>query len=266
MKAKVFSITGQAGKDIEFPTQFNEEFRPDLIKRAVLAIQAAKRQPYGADPEAGKKHVTKISRRRHKFKGSYGAGISRVPRKIMSARGTRFNWVGALAPGTTGGRRAHPPKAEKIWTQKINVKERRKAIRSALAASINANLVEDRGHKVPKTYPLVVETKAEEIAKTKDAIQMLIALGLKDELTRCQVKKVRAGKGTMRGRRYQRKKGPLVIVSKDSNLHKALRNVTGVDIVVADNLNTELLAPGTAAGRISVYTEDAVAKIGGLFK
>lgn len=261
MKVKIQDITGVEGKEIKLPSQFGEEFRPDLIKRAVLTIQANKRQAYGADPEAGKKHVSKLSRRRHDYKASYGAGISRVPRKIMSRNGTRFNWRAALAPGTVGGRRAHAPKSCKIWKQKINIKERRKAIRSALSASVNKFLVEDRGHKLPSVYPVVVEAKAEQIAKTKDALAMLNNLGFKAELIRCSVKKVRAGRGTMRGRKYQRKKGPLVVVGTDSPLYKALRNVTGVDIVVAKNLNAELLAPGTAAGRITIYTEDAIKRI-----
>ena len=84
-----------------------------LIKRAVLTLQNNKRQRYGANPEAGKKVSAALSKRRRKYRGSYGHGISRVPRKILSRRGTSMNWQGAFAPGTVGGRRAHPPKAEK---------------------------------------------------------------------------------------------------------------------------------------------------------
>ena len=47
-----------------------------------------------------------------------------------------MNWVGAFAPGTVGGRRAHPPKSEKIWSKKINKKENAKAIRSAISATL----------------------------------------------------------------------------------------------------------------------------------
>ena len=261
MNVKIKTIKGVEGNSIRLPSQFNEEFRPDLIKKAVLAIRANKRQAYGAHLEAGKRHSAEVSRRRHNYRGSYGFGISRIPRKIMSRRGTRMNWVGALAPGTVGGRRAHPPKAEKIWTQKINVKERRKAIRSALSASINKNLVESRGHKLPIDYPLIIESKAEDIVKTKDAVNMLIKLGLTDELSRCQQKIIRAGIGKMRGRKYKKKKGPLVVIAKNSPLSKALRNVSGIDIVTINNVNTELLAPGTDAGRLTIYTEGAIKKL-----
>ena len=172
MKAKIRTITGVETKDVVFPPQFKEEVRPDMIKRAVLAIQSHNLQPYGASQKAGKQHSTKISRRRHNYKGSYGHGISRVPRKILSRNGTRMNWVGAFAPGTVGGRRAHPPKAGKITEQKINKKERRKAIRSALSASIIKEIVMQRGHKV-KEYPLVIEEKAEKISKTKQPLVSL---------------------------------------------------------------------------------------------
>ncbi len=126
MKLNIISTSKEKKKEIDLPSQFNEEVRPDVISRAVLAIQSNKRQPYGASPEAGKRASAEISRRRHDYRGSYGHGISRVPRKILTRRGTRMYWVGAFAPGTVGGRRAHPPKVEKNYSQKINKKERRK--------------------------------------------------------------------------------------------------------------------------------------------
>ena len=113
--------TEKGTKDL--PIQFHEQVRTDLIQRAVLSLQAEGRQAYGTKPGAGTRQVSEISRRRRDYKGTYGIGISRVPRKIMSRNGTRMNWVGAIAPGTVGGRQGHPPKAEKNWTQKINEKE-----------------------------------------------------------------------------------------------------------------------------------------------
>src|SRR3990167_995862 len=103
MEVKILSLDGKEIGKRNLPSQFNEDVMPDLIKRAVLAIQSHKRQPYGAKPEAGKRSSVEISRRRHNYRGSYGIGISRVPRKIMNRRGTRMSWVGAFAPGTVGG-------------------------------------------------------------------------------------------------------------------------------------------------------------------
>ncbi len=260
MKTKIRTISGNEGKEITFPEQFKEEIRLDLIKRAVLAIQSHNMQPYGAFEEAGKQSVSKLSRRRRDYKGSYSHGISRVPRKIMSRNGARMNWVGALAPGTRGGRQAHPPKPYKVQDEKINKKEKRKAIRSALSASIIKELVEKRGHKVTE-YPLVIENKAEDISKTKDVVSLFQKLGLVEEMERSSVKTIRAGKGKMRGRKYKKRKGPLLVVSQMCPLMKAAKNIAGVDIVEVKNINAELLAPGAIAGRLTIYTESSLKKM-----
>ena len=167
MKAILKTAEGKTGEQIELPSQFNEEIRPDIIKRAVLAIHSHNIQPHGTDPEAGKKYSSKLSRRRRDYKTAYGIGISRVPRKILSHRGTRFNWQAATVPLAVGGRQAHPPKVDKILAKKINNKERRKAIRSAMAASVNKELVIKRGHIVTE-YPIVLQNTVETIKKTKD--------------------------------------------------------------------------------------------------
>ena len=168
MKLKILSLAKTEKGSKELPRQFNEEIRPDLIYRAVIAILAGRRQRYGADPRAGKKYSSEVYKRRRGFKGSYGIGISRVPRKVMSKQGSHFNWTGAFAPGTVGGRRSHPPKAEKIWEVKINDKERKKAIRSALAATVEKKAVEQRGHNVPPIYPFIIESKIEATEKTNE--------------------------------------------------------------------------------------------------
>jgi len=245
----------------EMPSQFSEPVRKDLVKRAVLALQSNTRQPYGADPMAGKRASAELSRRRRKYRGSYGIGISRVPRKILSRRGTRMNWVGAFAPGTVKGRRAHPPKVEKDWSQKINIKERRKAIRSAMSATIVKPLVEKRGHAVPDNYPFILESNAESMEKTKDVQAMLEKLGLTAELERSSQKKVRPGRGTMRGRKYRRKTGPLIVVSGKCKLMDAAKNIPGVEIVKVDKLNAQHLAPGIQMGRLTIYTDKAVDRI-----
>ena len=256
---KIITIEGKEKGNIELPSQFNEEIRPDIIKRAFYAIN--RRQPYGASPEAGKRSSAVLSRRRKNYRGSYGHGISRVPRKIMSRSGARFNWVGAFAPGTVGGRRAHPPKAEKSWEKKINKKERRKAIRSAISATIQVEIVKARGHIVPNNYPLILENKIESLSKTKDIKDILEKIGLKGELERAGIKNVRAGRGKSRGRKYQRRKGPLIVVGNECELMKGVRNISGIDIVKVNNLNAGLLAPGANPGRLTLWTESAIDKM-----
>ena len=201
VELKILDLENNEKGKIKLPIQFDEDVRPDLIKRAVLTLITHKRQRYGASPEAGKRSSGKISKRRHNYRGCYGLGISRVPRKIFSRRGTRMNWHGAIVPGTVGGRRAHPPKAEKIFWVKINTKERKKAIRSAAAATMNKELVKIRGHKINDSYPFIIDSSIENIDKTSKVKEILIKLGLKEELQRSEVKIIRAGKGKTRGRK-----------------------------------------------------------------
>ena len=52
MKVNVYSIQGEVKEEIELPAIFSEEYRPDLIKRAVLSAQSARIQPWGNDPMA----------------------------------------------------------------------------------------------------------------------------------------------------------------------------------------------------------------------
>lgn len=261
MKVKIFTKEGTESGSIDLPKVFSESFRPDIIRKAVTAIQANKRQPYGASPKAGMRASAELSRRRHDYRGSYGHGISRVPRKIMSRSGTRFNWVAAVAPGTVGGRRAHPPKAEKIYDLKLNKKEKLLAIRSALAASVNKEIVVNRGHKVPETYPFVLDLDFEKIAKTKDLILSLEKLGLDKEIKRTSVKKIRAGKGKMRGRKYQKKVGPLLVTASKTELEKSARNIPGFECITVNSLNAELLAPGSEPGRLVLFSKSAVEMI-----
>lgn len=242
MKTNIYSLANTKTSTIDLPMQFLEPIRKDLIKRAVLAMQSHSYQPYGTDPLAGTRQGRHTSKRRGKFSTVYGTGASRVRRKAMWHRGSQFGWVGAFIANAVKGRAAFPPNAEKVIKEKINKKERRKAIRSAIAASEFK----------------VVEDKLELIAKTKDFLNALIRLGYEKDLGS---RKIRAGKGKMRGRKYKTKKSPLVIVSKDCPAIKAGKNILGIDLVEVQNLNAELLAPGTVPGRKAIWTKSAVERL-----
>jgi large subunit ribosomal protein L4e len=245
----------------KLPFQFDEPIRADIIKRAVEVIWSHDRQPYSADPRAGKKSSAKLSRRRREYRGSYGHGISRVPRKIMSRNGTQMSWVAAFAPGTVGGRRAHPPTRQKDWNQKINDKERLKAIRSALAASMDKKVVAAHGYQLPQTYPFLISNTFEAMDKTGAVHGALSKLGLEAELVRSSRKKIRAGKGKSRGRRYRTAVGPLIVVSGDCKLIKAAKNIAGIDIMDVKRLNALALAPGAVPGRLTLFTANAIDKL-----
>lgn len=257
MKIPILSTEGKQIGQHDLPFQFAEPVREDLIKRAVHALQSSFRQKYGSDPRAGKKVSIKISRRRRSYRGAYGKGISRVPRKVYSIRGSQINWTGAFAPGTVGGRRAHPPKSEKNWKLKLNKKENKKAIRSALSAVVQKEFVVKRGHKVPDNYPFAVEDKIEKITKARELLRILKSLGLEKELARTKKTCVRAGKGKSRGRKTKTKKGPLIVVSGACDLLNN-QNLVGFDIRKIKELNAEELAPGGGPGRLTIFSSKAL--------
>ena len=166
-----------------------------------------------------------------------------------------------------GGRIAFPPTPEKKIAKKINLKEKRKAIISAISATAVKELVEARGHRVENVpqIPLIIEDKFQELSSTKDVLDVFSKLGLLDDLERAKVKKIRAGKGKMRGRRYKRRKSVLIVIGEDKGIKKAARNLPGVDVVGAKDLGAEDLAPGGHAGRLTLYTPSAIEQLGERF-
>lgn len=247
MKAKVYDLDGSISKEIDLPGIFEFEYRPDLIRKAFLVMRANRRQPYGAKPTAGKEYVAESF--------GPGRGQSRVPR-LATGRAAR-------APGTYHGRRAHPPKAEKIWARKINKKEKLLARLSAIAATANIELVKQRGHKFEGEVPLIVENKFEELKRVKEVIATLEKIGVGEDLKRAKEgKHIRAGKGKMRGRKYKVPKSLLIVAENKENIEKAASNLVGVDVVTVDEINVEHLAPGGHAGRLTLYTLNAINKLG----
>ena len=73
-------------------------------------------------------------------------------------------------------------------------------------------------------------------------------------------KKLRAGKGKMRGRRYRQRRGPLIIYNPDSDskdIAYAFRNIAGVETCSVYALNLLQLAPGGHLGRFVIWTSAA---------
>lgn len=248
MKAKVIDLSGSEVGEMDLPSVFDEEFRPDLIKRAVLAAQANRLQPYGPSDLAGLKTSA--------LSWGTGRGVSRVPRILNGRRAARV-------PQAKGGRRAHPPKPQTDRTEKVNAKERRKAIRSAIAATANADLVRARGHLFSGEPIVVAKDDLEGVVKTAEVRKFLAACGRWDDVMRAKDgRKVRAGRGKMRGRKYKQPKSLLIVAGRKGGLIKASRNLPGVDVITVERLNVELLAPGTHAGRLTVWTESSLKWLG----
>ena len=119
-------------------------------------------------------------------------------------------------------------------------------------------LVKERGHKVPDNFPFILDSKVETLNKTSLVKKTLAKLGFKEELERTSKRKVRAGKGKVRGRKYQNKTGPLFVVSQDCALVKAAKNIPGAEVIIVKNLNADVLAPGTHPGRLTIWSEASV--------
>jgi large subunit ribosomal protein L4e len=252
--AKIFDLQGKAVGKTTLPDIFETPLRPDVIKRAVLAIQSNRLQPQGRDPMAGKKTSAES-------RGT-GMGIARVPR--VKGGGGRA----ALAPSTVGGRQPHPPRAEKKIVKRISKKEARFALRSAIAATASKENVSARGHvigDVPQ-IPLIVTGSIEELSKTKEVEEALVNLGVLSDVDRVRAsRKIRAGKGKRRGRRIKQAVGPLIVVAERKGLVKAACNLPGVDVAVVNSLNAEMFAPGTHPGRLTLWSNSAVEQLDKLY-
>jgi large subunit ribosomal protein L4e len=258
----IYSLNGKVVGKVKLPEVFNTEYRPDLIQRAVVTLQSQRRQPYGVSELAGMQtSAAYFGRRRDAYRMTINRGMSRLPREKTGGGGLgRVRMV----PQSVGGRRAHPSKKEKNFEKKINNKEYKYALKSSLAALTKKELALARGHKVPETIkeiPLIIEDKFEKLNKTKEVMKVLNAIGLENELSRAKEKKVRAGKGKMRGRKYKKKKSLLIVVNEDKGIISGGRNIPGVDVIKLNDLNVELLAPGTHAGRLSLWTKGAIENI-----
>jgi large subunit ribosomal protein L4e len=248
----VYSIGGEVLKTISLPLAFKTAFRPDVIKRVVVAQEANRRQPYGPSKLSGMRHAVST--------WGKGRGVARVQRLTQGSEA-------AESPNNVGGRRAHPPLPKKDLSKKANRKERRLARLSALAATSIPEIVKERGHRFNEdiTLPLVVEDTVESLETTREVLETLESLGVDEDLQRAKSgKHIRSGKGKMRGRKYRTPRSVLIVVSEESvPLFRSAANIPGVEVVQPERLNTGLLAPGGGAGRMALFSEAALEKIGG---
>jgi large subunit ribosomal protein L4e len=265
-EAPLYSIDGKKKGSITLPKVFETPVEPEIIRRAVISIQTARLQPKGVKPDAGRDTSAEYrgNRRLPYMERTINVGVARLPRM----KNRRYLLAGRVAkvPQAVGGPRAHPPKPEKKIVERINKKEKRLALMSAIAATAKPELVKKRHNIGDITLPVIIEEKFAELKKTKEVTKVLEALGLmKDVLTAKEKKKVRAGKGKLRGRRYKRKKSLLIVTAEPASIYLAARNLEGVEIVPVNQLNAEVLAPGGEAGRLVVWTEQAIQKLEEMF-
>lgn len=258
-KADLYSLDGKAGSKIELPAQFDCPVREDLIKRAVISDQSYFYQPKGADPRAGAKTSAKYRGRKEDYGSIKNHGISMVPKEVLP--NGRFGRTRRI-PSSVKGRRAHPPKPEKLLIEKMNKKEYQKALASALSATASAEYVAARGHKIPKSLalPIIIDDSKSSALKTKDVSKMLDTIGIISDIERAKEgTKKKSGVASHRSGGKRTPRSMLFVVGeKACSLAKAARNLAGVDVVEAKELMVMDLAPGTHPGRLAAYTKSAL--------
>ena len=259
MKTKTYDLTGKEKGSLDLPKEFSANIREDIVAKVLEAKK--RKQPYAPSPVAGKQYSASgiLKHHRHVWKSQYGRGMSRVPRKIMSRRGSQFNWVGATSPNTTGGRRAHPPKVvHMLKVLGINKKEMQIAFSSALSATASKDWILKKYETVEKvnSAPFVLSINAEKI-KVKDLLNGLKKI-LGEELYKVAIKKksVRAGKGKLRGRKYKSNAGMLLVAGNDETIKTKM-----FDVVQVNTVGVNDLAKG-GLGRLTIYTEKAIEDLG----
>jgi large subunit ribosomal protein L4e len=253
MKANLFDSLGKKKSEIELPSVFETPLREDLVAKAVEIARFESAQPHALYSEAGRRHSASgtISHKRHEWKGHYGKGLARVPRKTMNRHGTQFYWIATEVASTRGGRRVHGPTLWKRF-RKINAQEKELALKSAIASTAHADSIVQRYASVNKA-PISLAVIESLPPKTKDLMNALDLVYNQIPPT-TRNKTVRAGKGKNRGRPHKKSAGILIVVgNKEKHTFKA-DNIKAVkDLSVLD------LYP---LGRLAVYTKQSLEDLG----
>lgn len=254
----VFSLAGDKAGETTLPAVMTAPLRPDIVQFVHTNMNKNHRQAYAVSIRAGKQVVA----------SSWGTGraVARIPR--VGGGGTSRSGQGAFGNMCRGGRMFAPTKTWRKWNRKINLSQKRYAVASALAATAVPALVMARGHVVDEVpeIPLVIENTLESTAKTSAAKIILKAIGALDDVEKvAESKKIRAGKGKMRNRRYVQRRGPLVIYKKNDGVERAFRNLPGVELCCVSRLNLLQLAPGGHMGRFCIWSQAALDELEAIY-
>jgi len=247
----------QASSQVELPAVLSAPIRQDIVHFVHTHMAKNARQAYAVSKDAG--HQTSAE--------SWGTGraVSRIPRVCGS--GTHRSGQGAFGNMCRGGRMFAPTKTWRKWHRKINVNQRRYAVSSALAASAVPGLVMARGHRIEDVYEVPCVVEADGVSKTKQAIALLEGVGAGSDLDNVKASRaMRSGKGKARNRRFQQRRGPLVVYGDEGkSIEQAFRLLPGVELCHVSRLNLLQLAPGGHMGRFCVWTKSAFEQLDGLW-
>ncbi|MFH1451597.1 MAG: 50S ribosomal protein L4 [archaeon] len=260
MKTKLFDKTGK-GKDIELPKNFSSVIRSDILAKVFETQKLIYAQPFSSKEGAGAQYsASGISKKkRHDWKGTYGKGISRIPRKIMSRHGASFNWVGATVASTRGGRRPHAPKSDKNPFKKINKKELLIAFNSGFSGTVDSASLEKKfGRKINSGFVFSSDVLS---LKTKEFLELMKKVFGDSYSGILKKKTIRAGIGKMRGRKYKSNAGLLFVVGSEEVMKRK-----GIEVVKVSDLRVSDLSPNGEPGRLACYSENAIKEISERFR
>jgi len=248
----VYKFNDPASKTetIPLPHVMQAPMRPDIIRFVYRNIHMNSRIPWSQKYASGRGYAAE----------SWGTGraVARIPR--IPGGGTHRAGQGAFGNMCRGAGHHGPTNLWKRWTRKTNLKIRRHAVASAIAATAVPPLVMARGHRIDdvQELPLVVTDGFESVRKTRTAYDVLKGLGAGADMQRIvDNKSFRAGKGK-RLRKYNISRGPLIIYKEDNGIMKAVRNLPGVDTANVNQLDLFNLAPGAQLGRFTIWTQSAM--------
>lgn len=252
MKAYMYGLDGTQLDEIDLPRVFETDTRSDVIHKVYVNLDSHRFQPQGRHPTAGMDVVARSN------DPPTGRGISRIA-KMLGGGGGRQGQAGGVA-SVRGGRQAHPPKSIKVIWKRVNKKENRLALCSAIAYTTHADAIQRRGHNTgsQKKFPIILEESIEHVDTTKKLISILKTLDLFGDVERLQSRRGRTGKSALRGRGKKVGKSILFVVSGDVPLKKASGSLPGIDVVPAKNLSVLDLAPGADPARLTIYSQGAL--------
>jgi len=256
---QVWDAEGKSTSQQALPAVLTAPIRSDVVQFVHTNLNKNSRQAYAVSVKAG--HQTSAE--------SWGTGraVARIPR--VAGGGTHRAGQGAFGNMCRGGRMFAPTKVWRRWHRRVNLNQKRMAVCSALAASALPSLVMARGHSIENVpeVPLVISNDAVSgLEKTSAAVKLLQAISAYDDVQKSKdSRKIRAGKGKRRNRRYVQHVGPLVVYDESGPLTRAFRNLPGVETCQVSRLNLLRLAPGGHLGRFIIWTEGAFKQLDSVF-
>ncbi len=255
MKVDVLNLDGKKSEQIELPIIFNTEISHSLIHQSYIKLESHGFQKHSTHPTAGQDVVADSN------DPPTGRGIARIAR-MKGGGGGRQGQAGEVA-GTRGGRQAHRPYANKVIYKKINKKENKLALCSAIAATTSKELIQARGHKTDgiESFPIIVSDDIENIQNTKKMIQVLDNLKITQDVRRLDKRKKRTGKVALRGRTSKIGKSALFVVSNNEKISKACSGIPGIDTCSAKDLSVLDVAPGGNLIRLTAFSKKAIEEI-----